>query len=172
MRKIVLALLFSISTTSNAQTITDTQTINDTELSITMDKRISSIIENIEENCKNKNISRATSGIISNKNNAVSSGERKLTNAEICKQNPRILGYKIQIAVVKSKEEADKIRTDFRTKFPNIKVEIDASLRPNYKILAGSYFTKDSAKPDLKKIKSTFGSAISIQYRVFCAEAK
>ena len=89
-----------------------------------------------------------------------------------CKKNPRILGYKIQVGVVKSSEEANNLRTEFRQAFPAIKVEVDASLRPNYKVLAGSYLSKESAAADLKKVKAKFKGAISTQYRVFCVEAK
>ena len=95
-----------------------------------------------------------------------------MTTAEICRQNPRILGVKIQIAVVKSNEEANEVKSYFRRRFPSIKVETDASLRPNYKILAGSYFNKGTAAGDLARIRQYFKSAIPVQYRVFCAEAK
>jgi len=97
---------------------------------------------------------------------------RELTNAEICRKNPRILGYKIQITTVKSNQEANEVKTYFRKRFPNLKVETDASLRPNYKILAGSYFTKQSAAADLSRVREYFKSAIAVQYRIFCAEAK
>ena len=95
-----------------------------------------------------------------------------MTNAEICRKNPRIMGYKIQLTVVKSNEEAREVGLYFRRRFPSMKVEIDASLRPNYKVMAGSYFTKESAASDLKRIKEYFKSAIPIQYRIFCVEAK
>lgn len=168
--KITTLILF-LGTTKyfNAQIETTSTTINDNELIITMDKRIRNVLRELEENCK-QNPNKINNSIPTN--TSKNTNNRNLTNAEICKHNPRILGYKIQVAVVKSKEEADKIRTDFRSKFPNIKVEVDASLRPNYKILAGSYFTKESAAPELKKVKASFGSATSVQYRVFCVEAK
>lgn len=170
----ILTLFLGITEQYNAQIETTTTTINDNELVITMDKRIGSVLRELEENCKynpNKKGSIANNSVKTNIP-PKTTNNKPLTTAEICKQNPRILGYKIQVAVVKSKEEADKIRMDFRSKFPNIKVEVDASLRPNYKILAGSYFTKESAAPELKKVKASFGSATSVQYRVFCVEAK
>ncbi|MBE2274445.1 MAG: SPOR domain-containing protein, partial [Flavobacteriales bacterium] len=98
--------------------------------------------------------------------------ERELSQAEICRRNPRIMGYKIQLAVVKSNEEAREVGMYFRRRFPNMKVEIDASLRPNYKVMAGSYLTKQSAAGDLARIRQYFKSALAMQYRVFCVEAK
>ena len=149
-------LFLGFSQCLTAQIETQTEKIGNKELTSTMDRRIFNVLKSLETTAHNT----------SNNTN------KNLSNAEICKQNPRILGYKIQIAIVKSKDEADKIRADFRNYFPNIKVEIDASLRPNYKILAGSYFNKESASGDLRKIRNYFKSASSVQYRIFCAEAK
>lgn len=98
--------------------------------------------------------------------------KRKNSTAEICRQNPRIMGYKILVATAKSNDEANKIKVDFRQNFPTLKVEVDASLRPNYKILAGSYFTKESARSDLRKIKTLFKTATSIQYSIFCVDGR
>ena len=151
-----------------AQIETQTEKIGNKELTSTMDRRIFNVLKTLE--C-NENIEK-TSNLETTAHNTSNNTNKNLSNAEICKQNPRILGYKIQIAIVKSKDEADKIRADFRNYFPNIKVEIDASLRPNYKILAGSYFNKESANGDLRKIRNYFKSASSVQYRIFCAEAK
>lgn len=190
MKKILHSAFLSVflSLNSQAQTIVETEKIGNSELSVTMDKRVSDALNRLESTCKDKPITNNTTPTrnnnvdnnskITNSTNNTATNKTATTNiknmsqAEICKQNPRILGYKIQIAVVKSKEQADKIRAEFRKKFPNFKVEIDASMRPNYKILAGSYYTKESAAPDVRRIRREFGSANSIQYRVFCAEAK
>lgn len=66
---------------------------------------------------------------------------------------------------MKSNEEANKVKTYFRSKFPNIKAETDASLRPNYKVLVGSYFSKQSSSGDLSRVRSYFPEAISVQYK-------
>ncbi|SIQ14201.1 hypothetical protein SAMN05880574_10699 [Chryseobacterium sp. RU37D] len=159
-----------------AQQVVKKDTLSGTELVMTMDSKVSSALENLEEKC---------SKVASTKGPRDSDGDytpfkptkiyvpnRELTNAEICKKNPRILGYKIQITTVKSNDEANEVKSYFRKRFPNLKVETDASLRPNYKILAGSYFTKQSAASDLAKVREYFKSAIAVQYRIFCAEAK
>ena len=160
-----------------AQVVTKTEVHDGTELTISMDKKIDQIIGSLEEKCaedlaakEKRNSEPETPKRTETTETAKSS--RPLTNAEICRQNPRILGYKIQLAVVKSKAEADEVGMYFRRRFPYIKVEQDASLRPNYKVWAGSYFSKESARGDLKKIREFFKSAIPVQYRIFCAEAK
>lgn len=165
-----------------AQQVVKKDTLSGTELVMTMDSKINAALEGIEGKCaktvptnSTKDFSSGDNGIstgISTKPPKIYVPNRELTNAEICKKNPRILGFKIQITTVKSNEEANEVKSYFRKRFPNLKVETDASLRPNYKILAGSYFTKQSAASDLSKIKEYFKSAVAVQYRIFCAEAK
>ena len=158
-----ILLLICFSGSAGAQIVIQKDSIGEAELTIAMDKRVSDELAALENKC---NKSAAKTGSVP------AAPSKKLSTAEICKQNPRILGYKIQVAVVKSKAEADEIGLEFRKKFPAIKVEIDASLRPNYKVLAGSFFSKESAAPDLKKVRAEFKGATSVQYRVFCVEAK
>ena len=167
-----LLLFYSI----DAQQVVKKDTLAGTELTMTMDSKVNAALESIEDKCSK------TSGSIGSRDNdedytpskptKIYVPNRELTNAEICRKNPRILGYKIQITIVKSNEEANEVKAYFRKRFPNLKVETDASLRPNYKILAGSYFTKQSAASDLSKIREYFKSAVAVQYRIFCAEAK
>ena len=166
---IPVIFLFAINNL-DAQQVVKNDTISGTPLSISMDKKVDDLLGNLEEKCLTGN---------SPKNDAPKTTvpkivvpEKELTQAEICRRNPRIMGYKIQLAVVKSNEEAREVGLFFRRRFPNMKVEIDASLRPNYKVMAGSYLTKQSAAADLAKIRAHFKSAIAIQYRVFCVEAK
>jgi hypothetical protein len=161
--------------TIEAQQVVKKDTLSGTELTITMDSRVSDALAAIEDRCAKTAVTKGASGIDDDapaKPAKIFVPSRELTNAEICRKNPRILGFKIQITTVKSNEEANEIKAYFRKRFPNLKVETDASLRPNYKILAGSYFSKQSAAGDLARIKEYFKSAIPIQYRVFCAEAK
>lgn len=165
-----------------AQQVVKKDTLSGTELVITMDSKINAALEGVEDKCS-KVVTNNSTKDYSNTDSGISSGistkppkiyvpNRELTNAEICRKNPRILGYKIQITTVKSNEEANEVKSYFRKRFPNLKVETDASLRPNYKILAGSYFTKQSAAGDLSKIREYFKSAVAVQYRIFCSEAK
>ncbi|MBT2621632.1 SPOR domain-containing protein [Chryseobacterium sp. ISL-6] len=161
--------------TIEAQQVVKKDTLSGTELIMSMDPKVKDALEGLEDKC-----SRVSTSTTPRENNEetytkptkIYVPSRELTNAEICRKNPRILGYKIQITTVKSNDEANEIKSYFRKRFPNLKVETDASLRPNYKILVGSYFTKQSASSDLSKIREYFKSAVAIQYRIFCAEAK
>jgi len=156
-----------------AQQVVKKDTLLGTELTITMDSRINDAMTSLEEKCSKVAVNTIKPDVdVPVKPAKVYVPSRELTNAEICRKNPRILGFKIQITTVKSNEEANEVKTYFRRRFPNLKVETDASLRPNYKILAGSYFTKQSAAADLSRIKEYFKSAVAIQYRIFCAEAR
>lgn len=160
----------------DAQQVVKKDTLAGTELIMTMDSRVSAALESIEDKCAKTTgtvVSRDDEDInVPSRPPKIYVPSRELTQAEICRKNPRILGYKIQITTVKSNEEANEVKSYFRKRFPNLKVETDASLRPNYKILAGSYFTKQSAASDLARIREYFKSAVAVQYRIFCAEAK
>lgn len=163
----------------DAQQVVKNDTISGTPLSVTMDKKIGDLLANIEDKCatsfeegSNKSWNSSSDEPTRSTTPKIYIPEREMTQAEICRRNPRIMGYKIQLAVVKSNEEAREVGMFFRRRFPNMKVEIDASLRPNYKVMAGSYLTKQSAASDLARIRQYFKSALSIQYRVFCVEAK
>lgn len=154
-----------------AQTVVQHDTLSGTPLSMSMDKKISALLTGLEDKC-NTTTSSSGNTWTAEKKPRVTVPERELSRAEICRRNPRIMGYKIQLAVVKSNAEAREIGLAFRRRFPNMKVEIDASLRPNYKVMAGSYLTKQSIASDLSAVRSQFKGAIAVQYRVFCAEAK
>lgn len=184
--RFLLPLIIMTSSFAFSQQVTKKDTLAGTPLSISMDSKVEDLLEDMENNCvrantvstKPRNNTSSTSTSSGNYKPTSTTPDRivvpsrALTNAEICRQNPRILGYKIQLTVVKSNEEANEVKAYFRRRFPNLKVETDASLRPNYKILAGSYFTKSSAGGDLGRIRQYFKSAIPVQYRVFCVEAK
>lgn len=176
---IKIGFVFSLSffNSLNAQIVIKNDTLSGVPLVITMDKDISDLLAKEEDNCDRTTSDKSfvkddTNGSSSSSKSKVSIPEKEMTNAEICRKNPRIMGYKIQLTVVKSNEEAREVGLYFRRRFPSMKVEIDASLRPNYKVMAGSYFTKESAASDLKRIREYFKSAIPIQYRIFCVEAK
>lgn len=177
--KIIAVLSLLSSNIFEAQQVVKKDTIDGTPLSMLMDEKVSTLLSDIEDKCATK--LGSSSGNFGNEYNdnspktttpRISVPEKELTNAEICRKNPRIMGFKIQLAVVKSNEEAREVGMFFRRRFPNMKVEIDASLRPNYKVMAGSYFSRQSAASDLSRIKQHFKGAIAIQYRVFCVEAK
>ncbi len=161
----IVATLFSFYQI-DAQYVVKKDTLSGTELSFALDERINDALEKIEGNCN-----RISDAPVRTPTKVLVPS-RELTNAEICRKNPKIMGFKIQVITVKSNEEARKIATEFRNNFRSLKVETDASLRPNYKILAGSYFSKQSASDDLRNVKRIYPSAIVVPYAVFCVEAK
>lgn len=169
--KILPILFFFGINITQAQQVVKNDTISGTTLVVSMDENVNELLNNLEDKCAS-NLVNSGSNYNSSTTPKISVPEKELSKAEICRRNPRIMGYKIQIAVVKSNEEAREVGLYFRRRFPNMKVEIDASLRPNYKVMAGSYLTKQSAASDLAKVKPFFKSAMSVQYRVFCVEAK
>lgn len=177
--KIFTVLSILTINTFEAQLVVKSDTLSGTPLSMTMDKKIGDLLVNIEEKCAttitNNSGKSWNDGSDSSSNSNIPKiivPEKELSQAEICRRNPRIMGYKIQLAVVKSNEEAREVGMYFRRRFPNMKVEIDASLRPNYKVMAGSYLSKQTASSDFSSVQKTFKEARLIPYRVFCVEAK
>lgn len=177
--KIFLTISFFAFNVFEAQLVVKKDTISGTPVSMSMDKKITDLLASVEDKCSTtitsnggKNWNDTTDETPSYNTTRINIPEKELSRAEICRKNPRIMGYKIQLAVVKSNEEAREVGMYFRRRFPNMKVEIDASLRPNYKVMAGSYLSKQTAGVDLSKIRKYFESAVSIQYRVFCVEAR
>lgn len=177
--KIFTLLCFLIINTIDAQLVVKIDTLAGTPLSMSMDKKIGDLLANIEDKCAT-NLANNSGSSWNNDDDSTPKTtvpkiivpEKELSRAEICRRNPRIMGYKIQLAVVKSNEEAREVGMFFRRRFPNMKVEIDASLRPNYKVMAGSYLSKESVAGDLSRVRQYFKNALAIQYRVFCVEAK
>lgn len=171
--KVLVVVALTGFNVGNAQQVIKKDTLQGTELTMSMDSKVDDLLSNLEEKCART----ATKSVNYDEDRPASTpkvlvANRAMTNAEICRKNPRLLGYKIQVAVVKSNDEANEIRTKVRRLFPSMKVQLDASLRPNYKILAGSYFSKESARADLAQVRKEFGSATSVQYQIFCVEAK
>ena len=164
---------------SAQQTVVKKDTLSGTELVVSMDSRVKSAMESLEEKC-NRNVGGSTRNYSSDDDDKATPTRparvlvpsRELTKEEVCRKNPRLMGFKILLTTVKSNDEANEVRSYFRNRFPSLKVEVDASLRPNYKILAGSYFNKQSAASDLSKIREYFKSASAVPYRIFCVEAK
>jgi hypothetical protein len=173
-RQIILFFGFFGSIGITAQQVVKTDTLSGNIVKIAMDQKISDMLQSIEDKC-NRVVSNGNS---SSRNTDTYTApniyipEKSISTAEACRKNPRIMGVKILLATVKSNEEANEVGLYFRSKFPNIKVEKDASLRPNYKIMAGSYFSKQSATSDFNSVKRFFKNAKLISYRIFCVEAK
>ena len=170
--KIFTAFSLVMTNQIDAQQVVKNDTISGTPLTISMDKKVDDLLTTMENKCATKIANPSSDNTPRTSTPKIIVPEKELSRAEICRRNPRIMGYKIQLAVVKSNEEAREVGMYFRRRFPNMKVEIDASLRPNYKVMAGSYISKQSAAGDLARIKQFFKGARAVQYRVFCVEAK
>ncbi len=180
--RLLFSAVFLVCFLSKAQEISVKDTINGNELSISMDSRLETLLKSEENKCATLSKSGEKSSGTGRRNSAStgassspkvkSVASRPLTRAEICQRTPKMRGFKIQLTVVKSNEEANEVKAYFRRRFPYLKTQTDASLRPNYKILAGSYFSRESARGDFSAIKSVFKGASLVEYSIYCVEAK
>jgi len=162
----VLAIL-GVQNIGAQQLITQRDTIQGTVLETTMDTRISQLLKKREETCTQDQIPDKTITDVMGKNETES-----LSVAEVCRRMPRLSGFKIQVAVVHNRTEADKIRYEVRQSYPDLRTELDSSLRPNYRILAGSFFSRQSGQSDLSRVRKSYRDAVLVPYRIFCAESK
>ena len=174
MKKLLLLLLMSFNVLFVNGQIAKTDSLVSENLTIVMDARISALLDNYE-NCNLKDKTVVEKVDISN--NIDSSSKKNTENkvktiSEICRDHTKLSGYKIQIAVLKSMNESNEVVSYFRRRFPDLRAEKDVSLRPNYKVLVGSYFTKESSRSDFNRIKKHFPNSILVPYRIFCNESK
>ena len=173
-KQIILFLGFFATVTITAQQVVKIDTLSGNTVKISMDQKISDMLQSAEEKCGRMGNNKDSDNLNLDSKTAdkINIPDHAMSTAEACRKNPRILGVKILVSTLKSNEEASQVALYFRSKFPMLKVTKDASLRPNYKILAGSYFTKESAEADFRSVKKVFKEARLISYEIFCVEAK
>ena len=179
-KRYISFIIFGVQYFSAQEIIKKIDSVNGHIYSIEMDVRIDDLLEKTENNCMQSSIKNGDNNkrkeivnrLISKKKLTTKTNYTTLSIADICKEKPKLMGYKIQIATTNNGNDANKIRHDIRNNFPALRAEIDSSLRPNYKILAGSFFSKKSGNNDLKQVKKIYNDAILIPYRIFCVEAK
>lgn len=92
-------------------------------------------------------------------------------NFDPCAQNPKVMGYKIQIMYTKDRNAANRAQADFAKNFPSLVPEM-VYTRPDYRVMVGDYFTKRSAGMDLASVKKKYPGAFLVQWRVWCRKAK
>jgi len=126
---------------------------------ISIDDRINAMLSAAEESCRRSF------------HTETNTSTNPINKIDICKESSKLMGYKIQIAITQDGNEANRIRYRFGQKFPELKIEVDTNIRPNHKILAGSYFSKISGTNDLERVKREFRNAILVPYRIFCEES-
>lgn len=79
----------------------------------------------------------------------------------IDKKKPFFQGYRIQIFSGNSKEEANKVKSDFYTKYPNMRCYLTYQ-QPYYKLRVGDYEDQESAKPDAKRLAKIYPSSFLV----------
>lgn len=173
--KTYIIVLICLSIFSFSQTVTTKDTLSGTDLIIEMDKPISDALSTEEKKCITAKSSTPISTPKPDSKPRIENRERverTVSTQDICKKHPKLSGYKILVGIKKNNKEANELKANFRKNFPHMRTLVDASLRPNYKILAGSFFTKESGKSDLNKVRKVFPSATLVQYQIYCVEAK
>lgn len=94
----------------------------------------------------------------------------ELSPATRCAQQQKIMGYKIQIYSTRDRELANKVRMEFSRNFPGLTPEL-VYAGPDWRILVGDYFTRQTARRDMKRIQKSYPAAFTVQWRVWCRKA-
>ncbi|MDR1877357.1 MAG: hypothetical protein LBQ84_07005 [Flavobacteriaceae bacterium] len=89
----------------------------------------------------------------------------------VCGKRNDIPGFMIKVGEAKSEQDINAIMDKFRVEFPEFRVEKNY-LHPDWRLLAGDYFKKESGQADLKKIRGSFPTATLINWRIYCNRAK
>lgn len=92
-------------------------------------------------------------------------------NFDPCAQNQKVMGYKIQVMYTKDRNAANRVQSEFGRNYPYLVPEM-VYTRPDYRVMAGDYFTKRSAAMDLASVKKKYPGAFLVQWRVWCRKAK
>jgi hypothetical protein len=74
-------------------------------------------------------------------------------------------GFRIQIINTNNKEDAMKIKSDFYSKFPDMRC-YTVYQQPYYKVRVGDYPTQESAKNDLKKLAKFYPSSFLVSEQI------
>lgn len=101
----------------------------------------------------------------------VDEGKKSGESLDPCANNQKVMGYKIQIMYTKNRESASKTRNEFARSYSYLVPELIYT-RPDYRVMAGDYFTKRSAAMDLAAVKKKYPGAFLVQWRVWCRKAK
>ncbi|MBA5629709.1 SPOR domain-containing protein [Moheibacter lacus] len=125
------------------------------KVSIDLDKSLENLIKSKEQKVCKKNVYVPP---------------KKLTPADKCATQQKIMGYKIQIFYTKDRDAANKVKNDFSRQHPNLTPELIYA-SPDWRILVGDYFTRQSASADLRRIQRIYPSAFAVQWRVWCRKA-
>lgn len=89
----------------------------------------------------------------------------------VVKKKPFTEGYRIQIFNSNNRDEATAAKSDFYSKFPNMRA-YSVYQQPYYKVRVGDYPNPESAKADLKKLARSYPSSFLVPEQIRRIEGK
>ncbi|MGM5629260.1 hypothetical protein O2K51_00035 [Apibacter raozihei] len=178
MKKIFfLTLFFACVYFCNAQeTIIKIDSATGGRLSISGEQDILKMIDD-GQICKNlASMAHSSDSDSSNNSNAGTGTGKKTptrptTPKSVCGKRNDIPGFMIKVGEAKTEQDFNDLMSKFRNEFPELRVE-KSYLRPDWRLLAGDYFKKESGQADLKRIRKSFPTAMLINWRIYCNRAK
>lgn len=157
---IILCIVSNFAFAQNNQPNSNIWEVNDSisggKLTMNLDKKLEQLIKSKEQSVCKKDVYVPP---------------RVLSPAEKCASQNKIMGYKIQIFYTRDRDAANKVKNDFAKDHPSMTPELIYA-NPDYRILVGDYFTRQSATSDLRRIQRNYPAAFAVQWRVWCRKAQ
>lgn len=167
MKKIfsILLLCFILISKAQINTTAEYDSISGGYIELTIDDRIDELIEAKEKRCNLYSQTQA------NTPTATTHTSKPYTVNDLCKEYPKLRGYRIQVMNSRSSEDAEKAKSIIMSQFSYLSADIDY-LRPQFKLLVGDYFSRANAAADLNAIKRRYPGALLVSAKIWCKRAK
>ncbi len=161
----ILIVLFtlSLSAQDNNYQYVEYDSLSNGYLSLNIDKKMDDLLESKKQRC---NIAVPT-----NTGSSAARNDEPVKVADLCRQYPKMKGYRIQVLNTTSSDDAEKAREKVQMQFPQLSSNIVLRY-PQFRLLLGDYFTKQNAAKDLNDVKKIYPGALLVVHKIWCNRAK
>ncbi len=148
----------------NIYTYIEYDSLSNGFLQLTLDKKMDDLLEAKKERCDLMDIHRVQV-------QSMSKEEKKITFTDLCRNHPKMKGYRIQVLNTRSSEDAEKAKEKLQIQFPHLSSNVELR-RPQFRVLMGDYFSKANAASDLNDVKKLYPGALLVVSKIWCNRAQ
>ncbi len=148
----------------NTYTFIEYDTISNGYIEMTLDKRMDELLEAKKDRCD-------VVASWQNQTAKMTKEEKKVTVVDMCREHPKMRGFRIQVLNTRSSEEAEKAKEQIQRQFPHLSSSVELR-RPQFKVLMGDYFSKANAAKDLDAVKKVHPGALLVASKIWCNRAQ
>ncbi len=162
---ISLVLLLSLQGQNNNYTYIEYDSLSSGYVQLTLDKRMDDLLESKKYRCDELRVWRQSQSSNSSKE------ETNITFKDLCKNHPKMKGFRIQVLNTRSSEDAEKAKEKLQVQFPQLSSNVELR-RPQFRVLMGDYFSKANAASDLNEVKKIYPGALLVVTKIWCNRAQ